>query len=342
MRTCSRPQGAFRLEGWPVKGVQTIKRFPSADGTLAAAASQSAVQSLPYRAGSGIDAGNWWGETTGDMRPADAAALVYDSEALAEPVRLLGSAQVVLRVKADAAQANWIARIEDVFPDGRVSLVTGGLINGNQRMSRSEPAPIIPGEWFTLRFPLRFTTYTFEPQHRMRLVVANAQFPMIWPSPQSMVTALNVGGDSFVELPLVQGGTEAAMPQPIEPAPEPPGVEYIYSEPLTHFKTIRDDPDGITEVQAEESSKMRIDQRIFTYKNVVSYSVDNRAPAHAEFKGAGREDIEFGGRTLTMLADVSVVSSETVFKVLVTRQIQENGRTVRSRTWNEEIPRDFQ
>ena len=95
-----------------------------------AGAPAPATHVLPYVAGSGIAVGNWWGEATGDMRPADKHALVYDSGTLGEQVLVLGSPEVQLRTAVDAPAADWFARLEDVWPNGRVSLVTGGGING--------------------------------------------------------------------------------------------------------------------------------------------------------------------------------------------------------------------
>ena len=84
--------------------------------------------------------------------------------------------------------AHWVARLEDVQPDGTVSLVTGSNINGSQRESRLNPKPLVPGEAFDVDFEMHFTTWTFKPGHRVRLAISNAAFPMIWPTPYPMVT----------------------------------------------------------------------------------------------------------------------------------------------------------
>jgi len=176
--------GTFSLHEWPIEGTRTLRLVPQADHSLAepadepaGAADEPATHRLPYVAGSGVGVGNWWGEPTGDMSPADEHALVYDSARLDDQLLVLGSPQVRLTATADAPTAHWFARLEDVWPDGRVSLVSGGGINGAQRASRRDPQPLPVGQPVALRFPMRFTTYTFEPGHRIRLVVTNAQFP---------------------------------------------------------------------------------------------------------------------------------------------------------------------
>ena len=236
-------------------------------------------------------------------------------------------------VASDAPMAHWIARLEDVHPDGSVSLVTGGLKNAAQRNSRTQPEPIVVGEPFTLRFPLRFTTYTYEPGHRIRLVVSNAQFPMIWPTPQAMTTSLYVGCDkSLLDLPTVGDGVPASLPNPVEADDEPKDSSTISDEPLTPFRIVRDDPNGITEVTAQESSAERIRDKVYAYRNSVTYSVNNQDPSLATFRGIGWEKITFdSGRTIELNADVDIRSDASMLHTRVTRRILENGATLRAR-----------
>jgi len=342
--------GTFSLYEWPIEGTRTLRLVPQADHSLvepadepAGAADEPATHHLPYVAGSGVAVGNWWGEPTGDMRPADEHALVYDSTTLDDQLLVLGSPQVRLTAAADAPTAHWFARLEDVWPDGRVSLVSGGGVNGAQRASRRDPQPLPVGQPVTLRFPMRFTTYTFEPGHRIRLVVTNAQFPMVWPSAQSMTTTLRVGdGSSFVEILTVPPAEAVTMPRPVLPDPEAPDAEYLDYEPLTPFRVLRDDPHGITEVEEREGSDLRVGAHGFAYLNVVRRWVDNRDPARAGLVGRGREIIALPGRTLTVRAVLRIRSDATHFHVTVRRTILEGGALVRTRTWSEDIPRDFQ
>src|SRR5690606_23013355 len=102
----------------------------------------------------------------------------------------------------DAPFYQWTVRLEDVAPDGKVSLVSGAIINPSQRFSRLQPGALTPGEPTTLTTAIHFTTWRFKPGHRIRLAVANAQFPMIWPSPTPGTTQLLLGADTWLELPV--------------------------------------------------------------------------------------------------------------------------------------------
>lgn len=337
--------GEYWCEPWPLRRECTVRLNADTDGTLSETPGDASMDTLDYVPSAGVAVGNWWGETTGDMRSADDHALVYDSSVLTDAMHILGIPEALLKVESTAPLADWIVRLEDVHPgDAGVSLVTGGLINGAQRISRTDPAPITPGETLTLRVPLRFTTYTFAPGHRIRLVVSNAQFPMIWPTPYAMTTSLYTGkGGSFIELPVVPHGRDAELPNPVSPNEEPGDAEYYGGEGLTPFMIVSDDPGGLTVVESHEASSMRVRDKVFEYRNTVHQSVNNTAPGEASFQGTGWERITFdAGRTLDMNVDILIVSDATHFNVRVTRGISENGVVLRERQWNEVIPRDFQ
>lgn len=303
-------------------------------------------------AGSGVVIGNWWGEPTPDVAAADVHALVYDSAPVVEPVRMQGTPLATLAVSVEPGEvsagdparltADWFVRLEDVWPDGRVSLVTGGGINGAQRFSRSDPQAVVAGEEMLLPVPQRYSTYTFVPGHRIRMVVTNAQFPMVWPSAQRMTTTLRVGGASTMHLPTVAAGQAVAMPEPVLESPRAPDAEVLASQPLTPFTVLSDDPVGITEVEEREASTVRVGGATYDYQNVIRRWVDNRDPAHAGLVGRGREVITRPGRTLTARAVVHVASDERSFHVTVRRSIAEDGVVVRTRTWQETVPRDFE
>src|SRR3712207_3660791 len=211
--------GSFWAEDWSIERAVPTRFLPQLDGMLAEEPGEDGTHELPYKSDAVLGLVNRWAETPGDTRPAAAHGMDYDTPPLAETRYLLGIPRVRLTVSADAPLADWVARLEDVQPDGSVALVTGGAINGAQRASRTEPEAIVPGEPFVLEVPLRFTTWTFAPGHRIRLLVANGQFGMSWPTPYPMTTTLAVGDEaSELVLPFV---TPTDRPPPPLLPPEP-------------------------------------------------------------------------------------------------------------------------
>ena len=300
---------------------------------------------LVYVPSFGAATGLWWGEPTGDMRPDDAGSLCFDTPPLDEGFAIVGLPKVRLRVSADAPLAHWAARLEDVLPDGRVSLVTGALLPGAQRMSRLEPEALVPGEAYDLEFDLHFTTWTFKPGHRVRLSVSNALFPMIWPTPHPMTTRLATGKEATrLELPVIPGG---GHPAPAFRAPEPRETAGDARDlgggawPAGRTEWRRDIGEGKAayEWRGETVWEVRGVRFRATERNV--YETDEKAPARSRFLGEDTDRIELPGRTLDLRTEVEIRSDDKDFHVMFVRRILENGRLVRRREWTESVPREL-
>jgi uncharacterized protein len=276
------------------------------------------------------------------MREADRGALLFAGQAFDTPRVLIGRAVAHLKVSADAPQANWVVRLEDVHPDGSISLLTGGIANGTQRLSRTEPTPITPDQPFV---PMRFTTYTMEPGHRLQLAVSNAQFPMIWPTPYAMTTKLFVGGGaSHVTLPFV----DAAGPRPyllkLPPGDDPTPPDFSEGSgalgPAPVPVVTRDG--SVVHAKQSEDETWSIGEVTFSDEETVDYSVDESDPAKAAFEGSGQATVKGGGRDILLSSHVLVCSDVSTFQVEITRAVRSHGQLLRQMTWRESFPRDFQ
>jgi putative CocE/NonD family hydrolase len=336
--------GYWRYEDWPIERTQWTRFYPADNHRLLTTSGEPSVDRLKYVPSYGIEAGYWWGEPTGDMRPADAGSLIYDSDVLTEKMEIIGFPRVRLNVCADAKLAHWIVRLEDVQPDGSVSLVTGALINGSQHESRLNPQELIPGKTYELQFPLHFTTWTFRPGHRIRLAVSNSLFPMIWPTPYSMTTQLLLGSDAAsLELPVIPY-LERPFPGFLSPQPreERPDARDLAS-PGWPFKNcvIQDISHSTTAVDWEGESRMEIDKRQYFSVERTSYQTDDSNPANSSFSGEGVRTIQLENRTLQLKAFISLYSDEKNFYVKFTRQIFEGDELIREKIWKETIPREF-
>jgi hypothetical protein len=348
-----RTPGRFVVYDWPPEDAGMVDLVPQADHALAVVPATGtspspaapATHGLPYVPGSGVAAGGWWGDLTGDMRSADADSLVYDSAPLEERLPLLGTAHVRLTAATSATAVDWFVRLEDVWPDGRVSLVTGGGINGTQRVSRSSPAPLAPGEFVVLRFPLRFTTYTFKPGHRIRVTVSNALFPMVWPSAAAMTTTLRVGGPgTSVRIAVAPPAATVRMPGPVARDPQAPGASWptwVAAYWPDQREVVRGRP-GTTAVSEREGGTQYIGAARYGYWAEDERWVDDEDPARAGFRGRAVQSVTKGDRRVVVLATVRIVSDSGHFHVTIRREAREDGVVVRSRTWRESIPRDFQ
>jgi putative CocE/NonD family hydrolase len=339
---------------WPIPGTTWKSYYPVEGRRLAsqivipsagADAAAPTVQLLRYVPSYGIATGLWWGEPTGDMRPDDAGSMVFDGPLVAQPFEIAGIPRVRLRVSADAPLAHWVARLEDVQPDGSVSLVAGRLLNGSQRRSRLDPEPLEPGEVYDLEFDMHFTTWTFKPGHRVRLSISNSLFPMIWPTPHPMTTALHLGVENTrIDLPVIPDVERPQPPfRPPEPRDEPVDGRYLESAPWPsgHFVWQRDLANDTASLEWKGHAEFENHGRRYRTWERNYYETNDVRPAESRFEGEGGRRIAIGDRTLEFISTIDVRSDAENFHVKIRRTIHENGDLVRERTWSEAIPREF-
>jgi predicted acyl esterase len=175
-------------------------------------ASYSAPPDLPY-----------------DQREEDGGSLVFDSDELTERCEILGSPIVRLDVFADKSVAMIAARLSDVFPDGRATRVTYGLLNLTHRNGHEQPEPLEPGKRYEVAIELNAVAQAFPPGHRIRLSLSTSYWPLAWPPPEPAMLTMHTGASSLI-LPvrLVAESDEV----PTHPFGEPEGAPPIKTTQL--------------------------------------------------------------------------------------------------------------
>ena len=151
-----------------------------------------------------------WGQPD-DQRPDDALSLVYDWEPLAAELDVMGHPRLLVTVTSAAPVAYLSAKLCDVFPDGTSALVTRGILNLAHRDGHDAPQPLEPGAATPVEIELEATSWIFEPGHRVRLSLAGADWPNVWPPPAG--GTLLVERDSVeLALPVLDGAGHEAAP----------------------------------------------------------------------------------------------------------------------------------
>lgn len=337
--------GSYQNFSWPFDGLKEESLDLSATGKLVTASAKSGVLQIPVAPASGIDAGSWWGERAPDMRNETKGCLVFDSAPMTESKVIAGQPFIHLKVAAGAPLANWSVCLEDVHPDGSVTLITGAAANGSQRKSRTRPQALKPGEFFELDFPLHFTTYTFAPGHRIRVTVSNAQFPMLWPTPYLEPTQLETGaGISTLRLPVLTApGPKTNFLLKAVELPLPKNFTLYSGGDLGDAPPPVVSHDGKwVKVRQDEEQHWKIGDTTYYDYEGVTYRVDPKNPASAGFEGDGIVTIEKGDRKIKITTEIDVESDATDFDITVHRKITENDVVKGDKTYRRKIPRDFQ
>ncbi|MDQ2983660.1 MAG: CocE/NonD family hydrolase [Actinomycetota bacterium] len=231
--------GEWRYEpGWPLERSRELELRPQpTDG----------LDTLEIRGDVGTSA--WiscaarlpWGQPT-DQRADDAHSLTYDWGPFDEELEVLGHPRLEVSVTSAAPVAYLSAKLCDVFPDGTSALVTRGLLNLTHRRSSTDPAPLEPGEPTAIALELEATSWVFEPGHRIRLSLAGADWPNIWPPPHPGTLVVDRSSLVFtlpaVAEPAAIAETPAFAPPeadahaPDTDAPQPPVVWRIEQDVL--------------------------------------------------------------------------------------------------------------
>lgn len=341
--------GHWRYVDWPIKGTSWRKFYPGR-GKLTQRLSTSQKQKrelLVSKPGSGTAAGPLWADSTGDMRDDDASALVFDSAPVKEATVFAGIPEVALKLTPQASKAVWSVRLEDVAPDGTVALVTGSLFNGCHATGRLTPSELTPGKTIEILVKLHFSTWTFQPGHRIRLSVAGAQFPMAWPSAQIVRTVVHTNSNaSYLSLPVIPTRDRRKVPFTCEKVavkldnPDGNYVDLADGKPDYVKRIERDIVTGVTRYVSGSRSVYDIKRRQFTVETSNVYTTSDTNPANSAYHGEMSTTIVSATRTIKLKTLIEVCSDAENFNVSVTRDLFANGKRVRRKRWREAIPRE--
>jgi len=179
-----------------------------------------------------------------DQRIDDALSLTYDWEPLTSDLDVMGHPRVRLIVTSPAPVAYVSAKLCDVFPDGTSALAGRGVLNLTHRGGHEAPVALEPGVPTEVEIELEATSWIFEPGHRVRLSLAGADWPNIWPPPSGAPLQIDRASVELV-LPVLDG--PSPLPGPVLPpttgkdthAPEsddeqPPTVWRLEEDQLGH------------------------------------------------------------------------------------------------------------
>jgi putative CocE/NonD family hydrolase len=350
--------GAWRAErSWPADGALERNLVLAAAGRLAAAG-ESAVANESAAAGEGavgpdrlvvdptvgVTAGLWSGGVpfglSGDQRDDEAHSLVYTGDPLDASLTILGRARAMLHVASSAAVVGVAVSLSDVTPDGASHLVAKGMLNGTRRRSLTEPEAMAPGAVVPLTVEFDATAWRFEAGHRLRLAIAGADWPNVWPTPEPATFEIHRGpaSPSTLSLPVVPD--DGSLPPPaFRQSPvvvrhgsafEPPATWTVTRDALTgraaaaiRVETAHTTPEG-TRIERDAGCVCE---------------VDPADPAHAMARGWHRCSSVRDGHTTEGRAEVVIASSETDFHVTIDLAITVDDDAPVTRRWDERIPR---
>ena len=105
--------------------------------------------------------------------------LVYTTEILKQDMEVTGPVIVKLFAASSAPDTDWVARLCDVYPDGKSFNITEGVIRAVfQERDWQNPKLIEPHKIYEYTIDLQATSNVFKAGHRIRVQITSSNFPL--------------------------------------------------------------------------------------------------------------------------------------------------------------------
>lgn len=226
---------------WPPSAQSTPFYFhENGDLTTEKSAITTAVRSyqydpknpMPTKGGRNlqIDAGPYDQRSTENRQDV----LVFTTPVLAQPVEVIGKITAKLWVASSAKDTDFMAKLTDVYPDGRSMLVGDGALRARHRYSLQQENFMTPDSVYECEVDLWSTAIIFNRGHRIRVAISSSNAPRFDPNPNTgrplradTVTVvatntvhLNANYPSHIVLPVTNGTTSVSATDRRETAPK--------------------------------------------------------------------------------------------------------------------------
>lgn len=296
----------------------------------------------------GRDCGRYGGyggtvpDMAGDQRREDGLGLCFDTPALDEDLVLLGAPIVAVTLRSDMPQATLTARLCEVWPDGTSTLATWGSLNLSHRSSHEKPGPLVPGADVAVRVALNHCGRRFGKGNRLRLVLSNQHWPVLWPAP-SMPTFTIAPGSGQLILPVREARPDDGTLR-FEPAEISPPVPIAEMAPDRSSRILAIDAGARRETLTLTSDYGRqrlLDRGIETWAMVVDQmAMSEDDPLSARLDTGWVLGFRSGDCDAETASNVVVTSTATQFHLEWRLEARERGETIFEREGRAWIDRD--
>jgi hypothetical protein len=206
----------------------------------------------------------------------------------------------------------------------------------------------VPGKVYALSLDLHLASWVFPKGHRIRIAVSNALWPMNWPTPYPMTTSVRLGGEaaSRIDLPRVPlHGPPApafAAPEPVEAPPGIRGLDGGAGAWPGEWTVLRDEARQRSTVTWKGKTAVSYPWGRFDHSEQLTYDIDDAHPDIARVRGDSEYIQAVKNHVLTWRGRLDVSSDARTFFYKYTRTLWRDGVIIRTKTWEEPIPRDHQ
>ena len=273
-----------------------------------------------------------------DSTVDDEGSLVFETDPLPESIEILGQPEVDLHITVDQPVGVAAARLLIVSPQGKSHLICRGSRNLVFPDDLSNPVPIRPDVGRQVRFPLLGSSVLVPEGWRLRLTIAGADFPIVFPPGRRFTLTIDPNGSKLI-LPLVPPRPAssrldiAESPRP----PQPPVIEV--SEDLTWSVT---KGDGSTVYEKRVAGVDQLpDRNDLTIDSDLAWSVSvaDDDPNSTRVRFDGRVSYDRRGWLVGTVASLELTTDGDVFNLAIELAANHDRHQIWKRRWQESIPR---
>jgi putative CocE/NonD family hydrolase len=296
----------------------------------------------------GLFAGKWCSyaappDLPHDQREEDGGALVFDTEALQEPLEILGPTVVELDVSVNKPVAMIAARLSDVAPDGEATRITYGLLNLTHRNGHEQPEPLVPHERYRIRVQLNDVAQRFDKGHRIRLALSTSYFPLAWPPPAKVNLTIHTHNSRLI----LPGRPPRESDKALRPFSEPEAArctEMTPLEPVDHrWTVIRDLANDVSTLEVViNDGVVRFEEHGMEAGTATTERYSYIRGEYESFRGEVTATWRLQRKEWSIRTETRTVLTSDLqnFYIHATLDAYEGDRRLAARDWNCTIPRN--
>jgi uncharacterized protein len=268
----------------------------------------------------------------------DQASMSFGTGAFEHEVEILGTPVVSLSLWTDDTVGMVAARLIVLDPAGEGHLITRGSRNLSFPDDLSDPRRIRPGQPVRVAFPLLATSAVIPAGWSLRLSLAGADFPVVWPPGRRFTLDIDPS-ESRLTLPVApprSPTTRVMIPESASP-PSSPAI------------TMRDEQDGQSIVGPNQTlytrtigDTVRLPDRnglIVTSDQWWSIAVDDDDPATTKAWSEGSTTLRREGWNVGASGRLEITANDHDFLLTIDLTATEDGEVVHRATTRERVPR---
>ncbi len=345
-----RPGKWIAEPAWPTENVEEKKVWLE-DGRLSMTPTSEEQVSVPSVQEHGMYAGVFCpfgepGDLPSDQRLENGKSVMFTSKPLEEDLEILGSPTFDMKFTSSEESALVALRLCVKAPTGESTLMSWGMLNLNHLTSHEHPEALTPGKEYQTTVKLNSIGQRVPAGHRLELSVSPTYWPQAWPSPKPVTLEIITGEDTSLNLPIRTKESGLDHLVTFENPEIAPVIdrEIIREENRTRtvsHQTITDE--WKLEDYSDEGERLLPHNGIkHGSKNKNTFRVIAGDPLSAKITCEWEMVVGRKGWETEIFTHSEMTSDLENFYLTNTITAYYNGEKEFMRTWNKEIPRNFQ